>query len=67
MGAAVLFDLSGYRTEKTMQPFSRNQPTAFPVGHITVTKPRSWLGHSATCRKVAGLIPDEAIGIFWLT
>jgi hypothetical protein len=36
----------------------------------TVAKPvgctflRSWLGHYATSRKVAGSIPDEVIGIF---
>jgi hypothetical protein len=30
------------------------------------TRWRSWLRHCATCRKVAGSIPDGVIGIFHL-
>ena len=31
------------------------------------TRWRSWLRHCATCRKVAGSIPDGVIGIFLFT
>jgi hypothetical protein len=34
------------------------------MGGRVVTRWRSWLGHCATSRKVAGSIPDDVIGIF---
>ena len=46
----------------------RNNPNYYCFNHITFlqkgTRWRSWLGHCATSRKVAGSIPDGVTGIF---